>query len=121
MAPRHLLLTVLLVGCSEYDLTPEGKAEQGYEEDTASYPTDDTSYPTDDTSYPTDDTACSVDLESWDLDPRWERSAMEDRVQTDTIGTCPSETAALPTFPGSVWDDGMYTPSDYSDEAVADG
>ena len=46
---------------------------------------------------------------------------MVDRVQVESIGTCVAAAVALPTYPGSVWDTGSYTPSDLALEGTDAG
>jgi hypothetical protein len=104
-----LVAWTVLLGCNEYQFKGEVDSPEGTE-DTA---------PIADTAF--GDTGCSVDLATWELSPHWERSPMADRVQTDEIGTCVAEAAALPTFPGEVWDTGMYTPADLAAEGIEDG
>ena len=96
-----LLAFVLVVGCSDYGLNTGFKATEATPE-----------------SF---DTGCSVDLPSWDLDPRWERSTMSDRVQTETIGTCISDALAIPTSSDQVWDSGTNTPEELLEEGVTSG
>ena len=110
----------LFVGCSDYGLQEETVSVSG--DDTGpSRPLSDSGVPLEDTGdTPRDtDTGCTTDGESWNLEPRWERSAMADRIQTDTLGACMGAASVLETFPDMVWDSGTYTPDDRRDEGLS--
>lgn len=51
----------------------------------------------------------------------WSRSAMDDRVGTEEVGTCIAAALALPTSTSWVWDNGDYSPPDATAEALAAG
>lgn len=59
--------------------------------------------------------------EGWDLDVRWERSAMADRVMAGSMGECLGAALALPTDGGWVWDSGDYTPAGWEVDGLAAG